>query len=94
MENNQIVQTPKENGGNKLILWLVGGLIIVIITVGGMYWYLGKQPVKDQASQTALPQASSQPQTTTESIDQELNTIDVQASDSDFDSIDQDLQSL
>ena len=94
MENNQIIQTPNEGSGNKLILWLVGGLVIVIIIVGGLYWYLGKQQTSQPSVQSNTPQSSSQPQVTSENIDQELNAIDVQTSDSDFRIIDQDIGSL
>lgn len=87
--------TPAAPAGdsNKLIIWLVVGLVVIIVLVGGIYLFLSKQQA---ASQTLTPSPlTSQPPAPQENLENELNNIDVNAgADSDFTSIDQDLQNL
>lgn len=89
-----VPQTPTPGApaeeSNKLILWLVIGLVVIIVLVGGIYLFLSRQQGTTQpqtiTSQTPAPQ---------ENLENDLNSIDVETgADSDFTSIDQDLQSL
>ena len=85
MDNNQIQQPASE--GNKTMLWLIIGLVLVILLVGGIYWYLSKQ-------QETTPQPTLKPPTTESNLERDLNSIEVQTSDTEFDALDKDLQSL
>jgi len=73
------------------MVWLIGGLVIILIIVAGVYLFAQRQ--KSQNNSASVPQATLKP-VVSENLDQELNAIDVQASDSDFTSIDQDLKTL
>lgn len=85
--NPAVVQSDAA-GNNKAIFWLIGGLILIILVVGGIYWYLSSKQTVQPAQPTVSKSA------TGDTFDQDLNSIDVQAADSDFTSVDQDLQSL
>lgn len=88
------VQTPPtQGGGKKLMLWVAVGVIILVLVGGGAYLLLSKQQKSNQANN---PKPSIEPVVTMpENLDQQLNSIDVQASGSaDFNSVDQDLQNL
>ena len=80
---------PVSKGNNKLVMIVVGLIILVVVLVGA-YFYLG---------QTQVPEPSPSPkpaqtQTKEESIQKELDAIDVEASENDFQEVDKDLQSL
>lgn len=66
------------------------GLVLILLFIGGAYWYLRDQPANN--AQPAAPKSTAQP--ATESFDEDLNSIDVQTQDTDFDALDKDLQSL
>ena len=92
------VQQPPQAkvGSHKGIMWLVGGLIIGVLALGGIYLFLNsKQAANKQSTQTdntttpsAIPSAQS------ESLDQQLNSVNVEATDSGFTSVDSDLSNL
>lgn len=104
MENNNIniqpVQKPvfKENivpeeSSNKLVLCLVIGLVLIILVVGGVYMYLSRQQAVKNSAQTPLSAGGTTP-VAQENLENDLNVIDVTNTDSDFVSIDKDLQQL
>lgn len=87
------VQQEQNQEGNKMILWLVGGLILIVLVVGGIYWFLSKQQENKQVSQA--PAKPVETQITTDSLNQDLNSVDTESSDSGgFTQVDQDLQGL
>ena len=92
MENNEqnpsMEQPIKKPNSGKSMIWLILGLILILL-IGGAYWYLKGQ--KTTTSQQT-PQSSTQP--TSDSFDKDLNSIDVQAQDTDFDALDADLKNL
>lgn len=87
--NNPIVQAPVGGNDNKMGMWLIVGLVVVILVVGAVYWYLSSQQTPSQPVQQPGSQAE-----TIDNLDQELNSIEVGTADSDFTSVDSDLQSL
>ena len=91
---SQSAQTPE--GVNKMIIFLVVGVIVVILIVGGIYWMLSKQQASTQpGNQQTSNTAPSKPLTNLkDALDQELDAINVSASEGDFQSVDQDLKSL
>lgn len=106
MDNNKpqpnqtapIVPEVESSGeGNKTVVWFIVGLVLIGVVVGGLYWYMSKQQT---TSGNSNPTGYTAPKTTTANtptttLDQDLDAINVQASDSgDFNSIDQDLKSL
>lgn len=84
--------TAEKSEGNKMVLWFVIGLIVIIALVGGIYFFLSKQQVVPQpkmVTQTPSP-------TPQENLENDLNNVNVDTatSSSDFTTIDQDLQQL
>lgn len=76
-------------GKNGKLIWMVAGLIILILILGGVYFYLTQYRTTTEPSPTPKPAASQQG-----SMEDELNTLDVEAEGNDFQEVDKDLQSL
>ena len=72
-------------------MWIIVGLVIIALVVGGIYWYLGKQQPSEVTQ--SITQAKSTPQPEV-NYDQELNSVDIATPEADFNSVDKDLQSL
>lgn len=88
-------QAEENKGSNKIVLWFVIGLVIVVMAVGGIYLFLSRQ----QAAAPKLAPRSATTQTPkpspAENLEADLNSIDVESgADKEFTSIDQDLQAL
>lgn len=103
MDNNNLTQQPAvpqtpiapeppSGDSNKMVLWLVIGLVIVVVLVGGIYFFLSKQQTK--TTETTTVQTTPQPQDTVDALDKDLNALNVENADSDFASVDQDLEQL
>lgn len=76
------------SSSSNILVWLIVGLIVLILAAGGIYIYLNRQearPVQTEAPQTQVKE---------DSLESELNTIDVESEGNDFVAVDQDLQSL
>ena len=87
------VQAGQEKESSKMVLWFIGGIVLIMLAVGGIYWFLSKQQINQQVSQ--VPVRPAEAQVTTETLSQNLNAVDVEYSDSsDFSQVDQDLQDL
>lgn len=95
--NNPIatpVQVPPSKSGNKMVLLFVIGLIAIAVVVGGIYFFLSKQQEAADSQPQAVVTQTPVPVAEVD-LESELNNIDVDASiDSDFSSVDQDLQQL
>ncbi|MDO8618318.1 MAG: LPXTG cell wall anchor domain-containing protein [Candidatus Daviesbacteria bacterium] len=82
----------EKTGGNKMVLWFIIGLVIVIALVGGIYFFLSKQQnATEPEAVTQIPATAPQ-----ENLENDLNSINVDTAttSSDFNAVDQDLQSL
>lgn len=79
---------PASGNNNKMILWLVGGLAVVILVFGGIYFYLNSQK-KPQIKPTPTPSPQVQ-----ENLESELNSVEVDNLDAEFSTVDQDLENL
>lgn len=88
-----------EKESNKMILWLVLGLVLIIVAVGGIYWYLSnkQKPLTniETATQAGTQTANSTP------VPENLDTLGTQADSAnvpdgaeDFSALDKDLQNL
>lgn len=86
---------PQENsGGNKLTLWFIIGLVIVIAIVGGIYFYLNNQKSSETTQVNTTAQVTPAP-TPKEDLEGALNNIDIDEKvDSEFTSVDSDLGQL
>lgn len=106
MENdNPVTQTPvakipeapvpQAGESNKIIMWFVMGLVVIVILVGGAYLFLSKQQptVTNQTPLQPVVQAP-KPQETVDALDKDLSDLNVANSDSDFSLVDQDLKQL
>lgn len=82
---------PVEEGSKKMTVWLIGGVVLILLIVGGIYLYMSRQ-------QASTPQAPTQPQATAapqDNLESDLDSVNVESSvDSEFTSVDQDLQNL
>ncbi len=77
-----------EQSSKKLVLWLVIGLVIIIVLVGGIYMYLSRQQA---VSNKIIPTPSPIVQG---NLENDLNAIEVASPEADFTSLDQDIQQL
>lgn len=82
-----IEQSAKSNE-NKMMLWLILGLVVIILVVGGIYFYMSGQQ-KAQTQPTPTPAAKVE-----ENLENELNALDVGDLDQEFSEVDKDLQGL
>lgn len=86
---------PVEKDGNKMIIFLVLGVVLVILIVGGIYYFLSiqQQTPAPVAPITESP-APKAPVVAKDALDAELEEINVASSGAEFQSVDSDLQSL
>lgn len=88
-----IPSAPAENS-NKLILWLIIGLVVVAALVGGIYLFLSNQ----QAAPKPLTSSPAPARSAQENLENGLDSIDVDSAassiESDFTQLDQDIQQL
>lgn len=71
------------------------GLVIIVLVVGGIYFFLSRQQATIQTLQPeSTVQVTPKPQDTIDALDRDLNALNIENADSDFASIDQDLQQL
>lgn len=85
------VPSPQAEEGNKMALWLIGGLVVVILVVGLIYWYLsrGASKQENQPVKTPLPVSREEPK-----LEEELNAIEVGDVETELSNVDKDLESL
>lgn len=79
----------EKGSNNKMVLWLVLGIILLGILAGGGYWFLNQQQDLSSAKENY-----NQPVTQKEDLEAELDSIDVKGAEAEFTSVDKDLQSL
>lgn len=91
---NTVVPPPmpeSSKGESKMIFWLIGGLVLIILAVVGIYWFLGRQSNQSiSEGETSTPPVSQKQ----ENLEQELNSVEVNEMDADFQEVDKDLSSL
>ncbi len=80
---------PKGNE-NKMIFWLIGGLVVILLLVGGIYWYFSKQIAPTSSIETPV-QPLTQKQ---ENLEEEMNAIQIDDIEAAFVEVDKDLQNL
>ncbi len=89
------VQPPVQHeGGSKLIIWLIGGLIIVLLVVAGIYFFMSSQKgpkEQSQPTQTAQPAAKATNQEVQES---DVNAVEIDNLDKEFEAVEKDLETL
>lgn len=87
-----VADAPKE-GGSKMWMYFGIGLLILAVLGGGGLYYMNMQSGKT-SSQDQQTNSIQQAQQAFSEIDALLTTTEVEAVESDFSSIDQDIQSL
>ncbi len=85
-----VVQAPADGGeqppqSKKMILMLVGGLILVLVLIGGAYLYVSRSGTTQNQTQTVQQQ---------DTLETELNQINVEDLESEFSTVEADLQNL
>ncbi|MDP3758246.1 MAG: hypothetical protein Q8Q86_00860 [Candidatus Daviesbacteria bacterium] len=86
---------PEES--NKMVLWLVIGLIVIIAVVGGIYFFFNNQQAAtntQKVTENPIVQSTPKPPDTVDALDRDLSAINVDDAEVDFVSIDSDLQQL
>lgn len=85
-----------EKHSNKLVLFLILGLVLIGIIVGGVYLYMNNKQVaelkKEEGAIQTLPVTTPKP--SEPSLDSQLSDINVATDESDFTQVDQDLSGL
>lgn len=84
-------QTPAS--GSKMVLWFIIGLVVIVALVGGIYLYLSRQEAVNSNNQQAVKTQAPAP-VAQENIENDLNNVAIDDIDTDFASLDQDLQQL
>lgn len=88
-----MTDNAEKKSSNKLVLFLVGGIIIAVLAAGGIYLYLNNQKQATTDTGTSEPAAVATPalQAVTEEEVQSVDVIDVEA---EFTDVNKDLQGL
>lgn len=87
----QAPNTEPEKGSNKILMWFIIGIVIVVVLVGGFYLYLSRQQAVNSGKQAVATQT---PAPVQENLEDELNKIAIDDAESDFAALDADLQQL
>lgn len=87
----QVPNPDSSSDSSKIVLWFTVGLVVIVIVVGGIYLFLSKQQGAAPGSQTVVQTPVPVVQ---ENLENDINNINVEDADSDFASVDQDLQQL
>lgn len=88
LQSNVTQTTP--SGGNKMMLWIILGLILTILVVGGAYWYLSnQQPKTEELTSNSQPLKQGE-----DNLESDLDLIVVPEVDANFAEVDKDLGSL
>lgn len=87
--------SPTPAASNNKILMFGIGFVVIVILIGGIYFLLSKrQAATITITKQPVVQATPAPQDTVDALDRDLSAVNVGNTDSDFSSLDQDLQSL
>lgn len=79
----------KESGdNNKMMMWFIGGLVLVTLIVGGIYLYLNSR------QQKTLTPAPSPKAAVEENLEKDLDAVNVEDIEDEFTTVDKDLQNL
>lgn len=92
--NIPITGISEQKSSSKVIRFFIIGIVIVAVLVGGIYLFLSSQQKKSPENPSPVIQSPTTPPQ--ESLESDLNNINVDAGgeDSDFTAVDQDLQQL
>lgn len=86
--------SPEGSSSNKLVMFLIAGIIVIGVSVGGIYLYLNQKQASDlQTSKTPVV-STPLPVAEQENLEGDLNNINIATDDADFTPIDQDIQGL
>jgi len=90
---------PTAPGSSKLVLYFVIGLVLVVLLIAGAYLFMSRQQqtAKNASNETTsqeIVQTTPAPQETVDALDRDLSALNIGNTDSDFSSIDTDLQQL
>ncbi len=93
------VVNTNTGGSNKLVLYFVIGLVLIVLLIAGAYLFMSRQQqvAKNNSNETTsreIVQATPAPEETVDALDRDLSALNVGNTDSDFSSIDADLQQL
>lgn len=81
----QVSPTPPPSKGKTM--WLIVGLVIVLLVIAGIYLLQSRQKAGQSLKASPSPEV-------TDNLEQDLNSVNISDLDSEFTTVDQDLQSL
>jgi uncharacterized protein HemX len=81
-----------EKGSNKMLMWFIIGIVVIVAAVGGFYLYSSRQQAVDSNKEAVSTQTPAP--VVQENLDMELDSVNIDTADSDFAALDQDLQQL
>ncbi|MBI2601295.1 hypothetical protein HYW42_05080 [Candidatus Daviesbacteria bacterium] len=94
-QQNQNPNTPiSTQSGKSNKLPIILAILVLILVLGAGGYYLLASSLSSSKSQSYKRPATQQPESVLSTVQAELNSIEVEASDSGFSDIDQDLNSL
>ncbi len=90
------VAAPPAGDSKKMVLWLVAGFIVVIALVAGIYFLMSnRQQAATEEQPTAITQIQTPMPAVEGNLEDDLNSVNTETTlDSEFSSVDQDLQQL
>ena len=79
---------PAGDRTKKMKIWLLGTGVLVLLLIGGVYFYMTSDKTRIPVEQTSTNTP------TQESLEDELNKVNVESIDKEFSQVDKDLQTL
>lgn len=92
-----IATSPTEGGGKRVLLFVFLGIIIIVLAVGGVYYYLNflQTPKSTESPSVSQNKASSGSDVAgVSTIEAELDAVNINSLDDAMTEIDQDISSL
>lgn len=83
----QVPPVPAPSKGKTM--WLIVGLVIILLVIAGIYLLQNRQKASQSVKVSPSPVAAD-----TDNLEQDLNSVNAGNLESEFSTIDQDLQSL
>ncbi|MBI2334288.1 hypothetical protein HYU96_00640 [Candidatus Daviesbacteria bacterium] len=83
----QTPPAPAPTPAKGKTMWLIAGLVIVIVLIAGIYLFQSRQQAGQSSKASPSPAAA-------DSLQQELNSVNLEDLEQEFTGVDQDLQNL
>lgn len=85
---------PESGDSKKIIIYFVVGIIVIALLIGGAYLFLSTQQSNTETQKQPIVEAKPKEQDTVDALDKDLESLEIANTDSDFSTVDEDLQQL